>query len=211
VSNAADSAVRITTPMVVATHNAGKLREIAALLTPLGLKVVSAGSLSLPEPVEDGDTFEANAALKAHAAAQGSGYTALSDDSGLCVPALDNDPGIYSARWGGEKKDFNLAMQKVDDALRARGIETNGTPAYFVCVLALADRDGHLVHMRGEVHGTLCYPPRGTLGFGYDPMFIPEGYTQSFGEIPAEEKHAMSHRARAFAALVHHLKQERAA
>jgi len=205
------TALTISTPLVVATHNAGKLREISELLTPLGLSVVSAGSLGLPEPEENGATFEANAAIKAVSAAEGSGLTALSDDSGLCVAGLDGAPGIYSARWAGPGKDFTVAMEKIAADLRARGIEPNGAPAYFVCVLALADAAGNLSHMRGEIHGTLCYPPRGDRGFGYDPMFIPEGETLSFGEMEPVAKHAMSHRARAFAALVHLLKKDHAA
>ena len=190
------------TSLVLASHNAGKLREIAALLEPLGIQVTSAGALGLPEPEETGDTFEANAELKAVAAATVAGMIALSDDSGLVVPALDGAPGIYSARWAGAQKDFTFAMQRVHDELTARGIETNDCPAYFVCVLSLAQPDGSTHSVRGEIHGTLAYPPRGTHGFGYDAMFIANGHTQTFGEIEPSAKHAISHRAVAFAKLV---------
>lgn len=190
------------TSLLLASHNAGKLREIEALLKPLGIAVTSAAALGLPEPEETGATFEANAELKAVAAANASGMTALSDDSGLAIPALDGAPGIYSARWAGEEKDFIKAMQRVRDELAARGVEINGCPAYFVCVLSLADPTQNTRSVRGEVHGTLCYPPRGTRGFGYDPIFIPEGYDITFGEMDPAAKHAISHRAQAFAQLV---------
>lgn len=203
--------VAITSPLVVASHNAGKLREIEALLAPLNMAVTSAGALGLPEPEETGLTFEENAELKARAAAQASGHTALADDSGLAIPALDGAPGIYSARWAGPEKDFTAAMHRVAQELHARGLEPTGTPAYFVCVLALADTGGNVTLMRGEVHGTLTFPPRGTHGFGYDPMFIPDGYSETFGEMDALAKQKMSHRTRAFDALVKHLKTERAA
>lgn len=203
--------VSITKPLVLASHNHGKLREIETLLTPLGIPVSSAATLGLPEPEETGKTFEENAALKAIAAATASKLTALSDDSGLCVRALDDEPGIYSARWAGETKDFAAAMQRIADELVARGVEPNGAEAYFVCVLALADSSGNVTHVRGEVHGTLCFPARGDQGFGYDPMFVPTGHTQSFGEMAAEAKHAISHRAQAFAKLTELLKHEQAA
>lgn len=201
----------LTSPLVLASHNAGKLREIEALLAPLGMPVKSAAALGLPEPEETGDTFEANSALKAVAAATACGLTALADDSGLCVLDLDGAPGIYSARWAGENKDFAAAMQAVDAKLRARGVATQGAKAYFVCALTLADTNGRLQHMRGEVHGTLTYPPRGEKGFGYDPMFIPDGYAQTFGEMDPVEKYRISHRTRAFAALQDFLKSEHAA
>jgi non-canonical purine NTP pyrophosphatase (RdgB/HAM1 family) len=185
-------------PLVIATHNKGKLAEIADLLAPFGVGAVSAGSLGLPEPEETGSSFEANALLKAKAATAGSGLAALADDSGLVVPALDGEPGIYSARWAGPKRDFGQAMQRVHERLGTspdrRGI--------FVAVLALAWPDGHHEIFRGKVEGELVWPPRGTLGFGYDPMFQPLGSTRTFGEIPSEEKHRISHRARAFAKLV---------
>ena len=203
--------VKLTSPLLLASHNTGKLREIEDLLHPLGLAITSVAALNLPEPEETGDTFEANSALKAEQAAQASGLTALADDSGLCVPALDHAPGIYSARWAGDKKDFALAMQRIADELTAKGVNPQGVAAYFVCVLTLADKAGNVHHVRGEVHGTLNFPPRGSRGFGYDPIFIPEGGSETFGEMDANAKHAISHRARAFALLKEFLQQARAA
>jgi XTP/dITP diphosphohydrolase len=194
--------------LVVATHNPGKLAEIADLIAPYGLDAVSAGALGLPEPEETGDSFEANAELKARAAATAAGKPALADDSGLAVVALGGDPGIYSARWAGPDKDFARAMRTVEELLEAKGAaEPGDRRAYFVAVLALAWPDGHLELFRGEVHGTLVWPPRGDKGFGYDPMFLPDGFDRTFGEMTADEKHgwrrggaeALSHRARAFA------------
>ena len=192
--------------LVVATHNKGKLAEIGDLIAPFGLEAVSAGSLGLPEPEETGLTFEANAELKARAAAEASGLPALADDSGLAVTALGGDPGIYSARWAGADKDFGRAMRNVEEKLQAAGAVTpEARRAYFVAALCLAWPDGHVETFRGEVHGTLVWPPRGDRGFGYDPMFLPEGETRTFGEMPSEEKHGwgrgdgLSHRARAFA------------
>lgn len=193
--------------LVVATHNAGKLAEIRDLIAPYGLEAVSAGELELPEPEETGETFEANAALKALAAAQASGLPALADDSGLCVAALGGQPGIFSARWAGEDKDFARAMRNVEELLAQSG--SDDRRAHFVAALCLAWPDGHTETVRGEVHGTLVWPPRGTRGFGYDPMFLPEGETRTFGEMDAEEKHGwrhgegegLSHRARAFSAF----------
>jgi len=185
-------------PLVVASHNAGKVREIRALLAPFNVEVISAGDLNLPEPEETGSTFIANAELKAHAAAQASGKVALADDSGMSVNALNGAPGIYSARWAGPEKDFNMAMKRVET-------EVGDNPdrrAQFNCVLSLAWPDGHCESFEGTLHGTLVYPPRGTKGFGYDPMFIADGQTQTFGEMDAEAKHAMSHRAMAFRQLV---------
>lgn len=199
------------TALIVASHNEGKVREIRALLAPLGFAVMSAAEQNLAEPEETGDSFEANAELKARAAAHASGLLSLSDDSGLAVPALGGAPGIYSARWAGETKDFSLAMARVERELREKGVEPNGTPAYFVCCLSLAHADGRITTLRGEVHGKLTFPPRGTHGFGYDPMFMAEGYTQTFGEIDPDEKHRISHRAQAFAQLLAHLKKEIAA
>lgn len=186
--------------LVLATHNPGKVRELNELVAPFGVAAISAGELGLPEPVEDGDTFVANALIKAHAAAGGSGLPALADDSGLVVPALDGDPGIYSARWAGPDKDFSLAMQKVELALEARGGDDRA--AYFICVLALAWPDGHVEHFEGRVHGHLAWPPRGDGGFGYDPMFVPEGHDLTFGEIEPATKDGMSHRAVAFRCLI---------
>jgi len=186
--------------LVIASHNAGKVREIGALLAPFDTDVVSAGELDIVEPEETGTTFIANASLKAHASAQASGLPALADDSGLVVPALNGDPGIYSARWGGPTKDFGLAMQKVEDALQEKGAADRS--AYFVCALCLAWPDGHEEVFEGRVDGTLIWPLRGEHGFGYDPMFLPEGGTLSFGEMDPDAKHAISHRADAFKQLV---------
>ncbi len=183
--------------LVIASHNPGKVEEISALLAPFRVEAVSAGALGLPEPEETGDTFEANAALKAHASAQASRLPALADDSGLVVPALGGAPGIYSARWAGPAKDFGSAMARVERELGDRD-----RSAVFVAVLALAWPDGHAELFRGEVSGRLLWPPRGEHGFGYDPIFVPAGDTRTFGEIEAAEKHRISHRARAFAKLV---------
>ena len=189
--------------IVIASHNPGKVREIADLLEPLGLQAVSAAEMNLPEPVEDGDTFEANALIKARAAAEGAGLPALADDSGLCVDALDGQPGIHSARWGGAEKDFDMAMRKVEEALQQAGATTpEQRRAHFVCALALAWPDGEHEIFRGEVHGHLTWPPRGEKGFGYDPIFIPDGYDITFAEMEPEKKHAMSHRADAFNKLL---------
>lgn len=184
--------------LIIASHNKGKLVEIADLIRPFGVEAVSAGALGLPEPEETGSTFEANAALKAHASARGAKLPALADDSGVAVAALHGDPGIYSARWAGPTKDFAIAMRKVEDALAGK----TDRRASFVAVLALAWPDGHLEHFRGEVHGTLVWPPRGDKGFGYDPMFVPDGHNMTFGEMEPAAKHAISHRARAFEKLV---------
>jgi XTP/dITP diphosphohydrolase len=183
--------------LVVASHNQGKVEEISALLVPFAIDAVSAGTLGLAEPEETGDSFEANAALKAKAAADASGLSALADDSGLVVPALNGAPGIYSARWAGPDKDFGAAMQRVQRELGDRDRR-----AIFVAVLALAWPDSHLELFRGEVPGSLVWPPRGDLGFGYDPMFVPEGGSETFGEMEPTEKHKISHRACAFAKLV---------
>ena len=186
--------------LVVATHNPGKLREIEQLVAPHGMSVVSAGGLGLPEPEETGTTFEENAVLKAAAAAAASGLPALADDSGLAVEALAGAPGVYSARWAGPGKDFAVAMRSVEDKLQALGAgKPEDRRAYFVAVLALALPDGSHDLFRGEVHGTLTWPPRGLNGFGYDPIFVPDGHDTTFGEMTPDEKHALSHRARAFA------------
>jgi XTP/dITP diphosphohydrolase len=184
--------------LVIASHNPGKVEEIGELIAPFGIGAVSASALGLPEPAETGHSFEANAALKARASAGASGLPALADDSGLVVPALGGAPGIYSARWAGPGKDFRIAMERVNRELGDR--DRN---AYFVAVLALAWPDADLELFRGEVAGILVWPPRGANGFGYDPMFLPEGGgTQTFGEMDAAWKHGVSHRARAFAKLV---------
>ncbi len=191
------------TRLVLASHNKGKLREIAELLAPYGIDVVSAGELGLPEPDETESTFAGNARLKSVAAAIASGMPALSDDSGLEVATLDDAPGIYSARWAGPSKDFALAMRKVEDALAQKGATIpEARRANFVAVLSLAWPDGSSQEFEGKVFGTLVWPPRGTRGFGYDPMFLPDGYTETFGEMSPEAKHAISHRAVAFAKFV---------
>jgi XTP/dITP diphosphohydrolase len=200
--------------LVIASHNPGKVREIAALLATFGAKVVSAGELGLDEPIETGATFIANAELKARATAAASGLPALADDSGLVVRALSGDPGIYSARWAGPDKDFGLAMQKVEDGLRskAKGGKDDRT-AHFACALSLCWPDegpgdgqggqgGHLETFEGFVHGTLVWPPRGDRGFGYDPVFMADGDDITFGEMSPSRKHQISHRARAFRKLV---------
>lgn len=189
--------------LVVASHNPGKLREINELLGPYGVEAVSAGSLGLPEPEETGTTFEANAQLKSEAAAQGAALIALADDSGLCVEALDGDPGIYSARWAGPSKDFALAMRNVEEKLQALGATApEMRRAYFVSVLSVAWPDGHVENFEGRVHGALVWPPRGKRGFGYDPMFLPDGRSETFGEMDPDAKHEISHRAVAFRKLV---------
>jgi XTP/dITP diphosphohydrolase len=191
--------------LVIATHNAGKLKEMRELLAPYGVAALSAAELGLPEPEETGASFIANAEIKARAAADRAKIPALSDDSGLCVDALDGAPGINSARWARTSRDFDDAMKKIEDALRA----TNTRPpfkAHFACALALAFPQGEVRSFEGKVFGELVFPPRGSLGFGYDPIFLPEGFTQTFGEIGPQEKHGipadgspgLSHRARAF-------------
>jgi XTP/dITP diphosphohydrolase len=191
--------------LVVATHNPGKVVEINDLLRPHGIDAVSAGELGLPEPEETGSTYAENAVLKARAAADASGLTALADDSGLSVDALGGDPGIYSARWAGPTKDFSIAMRKVEAAVAATG--SSNRRATFICVLAWAEpakdgSGGDVEIYEGRVEGTLVFPPRGTRGFGYDPIFIADGETITFGEMDPVKKHAMSHRARAFEKLV---------
>jgi XTP/dITP diphosphohydrolase len=183
--------------LVIASHNEGKVEEISALLMPFGIAALSAASLGLAEPEETGDSFEANAALKAKVATEASGLPALADDSGLVVSALGGAPGIYSARWSGPAKDFRIAMARVQ-----RELGDKSRSAKFVAVLAIAWPDGNLDLFRGEVAGTLVWPPRGERGFGYDPMFVPDGREATFGEIEPAEKHRISHRARAFAKLV---------
>ena len=183
--------------LVIASHNPGKVEEITVLLAPFAIDAVSAVALGIAEPEETGDSFEANAALKATAAAEASGLPAIADDSGLVVPALGGVPGIYSARWAGPAKDFRVAMQRVHRELADRD-----RSAQFVAVLALAWPDGDLELFRGEVAGKLVWPPRGERGFGYDPIFVPEGGVATFGEIDPAQKHRISHRARAFAKLV---------
>ena len=189
--------------LVVASHNPGKVKEILDLVAPYGLQVVSAAELNLPEPEETGTTFEENATIKAVAAAHSSRLPALSDDSGLEVQVLDGAPGVYSARWAGPNKDFSVAMQKVADAVRARdGWTGRGPRANFTAALCLAWPDGRSQAFVGKVYGHLVWPSRGTLGFGYDPMFVADGEMLTFGEMEPAAKHAISHRARAFAKFV---------
>ncbi len=188
------------TTLVVASHNQGKVREIKDLLAPFAIKVLGAAELGLPEPEETEPTFAGNAALKARAAASVSKCRALADDSGLSVTALDGAPGIYSARWAGEKKDFVAAMKRVERELKERGAKDHS--AKFVCALALAEPDEKPDIYEGEVHGRLVFPPRGDKGFGYDPIFVADGMSETFGEIEPSQKHAISHRARAFAKLI---------
>ena len=183
--------------LVIASHNPGKLDEIAALLAPFGVTTVGAAALGLAEPEETGTSFEENAELKARLAAEASGRSALADDSGLVVPALGGAPGIHSARWAGPRKDFHGAMARVE-----RELAQKDRRAHFVAVLALVAPDGEVATFRGEAHGHLIWPPRGNKGFGYDPMFVPDGHEETFGEIAPELKHRISHRARAFAKLV---------
>lgn len=195
--------------LVVASHNKGKIREINELLRPYGFEVVSAANLDLPEPEENGLTFEDNAAIKAVAAAEAAGLPSLADDSGFCVEALGGDPGIYSARWAGPEKDFAMAMRTIEEKLSTLNADTREKRrGSFVAVLCLAWPDGHREFFRGEVDGDVIWPPRGTMGFGYDPMFKPDGRDRTFGEMTSDEKHGMSadtpplsHRARAFKAF----------
>ena len=186
--------------LVVASHNAGKVREIAELIAPFTVEAISAAALNLPEPEETETTFKGNALLKARAAARVAGMPALADDAGLCVDALGGDPGIYSARWAGPSKDFAAAMRLVHERMTAKAGASD--KAHFVCALALAWPDDHAEVFQGEVHGRIVWPPRGTRGFGYDPIFIAEGYDVTFGEMDPAAKHAISHRARAFAKLI---------
>ena len=200
---------RITGKLVIATHNPGKLAELRELLAPYGVEAVSAGDLGLGEPEETGDTFQANARIKAQAAAAAAQLPAFADDSGLAVDALDGAPGIYSARWAGEGKDFLAAMTQIERLLQERGAKTPDLrTAHFVSALCVAWPDGHLEEVEGRADGTLVWPPRGTAGFGYDPVFLPDGHGRTFGEMTSVEKHGLpplglglSHRARAFMKL----------
>ncbi|MBM6594995.1 non-canonical purine NTP pyrophosphatase [Microvirga pudoricolor] len=204
---------QLTGKVVIATHNAGKLREMQELLAPFGVEAVSAGDLGLPSPDETGHMFAENAAIKAHAAAKATGLPALSDDSGLCVEALDGAPGLFTADWVGPNKDFMAGMSRVERELRKRHVPDDPASrrAHFVSALVIAWPDGHEELYEGRVHGQVIWPPRGEKGFGYDPMFQPEGFDETFGEMPSETKHgvdwvkdgakALSHRARAFVKL----------
>jgi XTP/dITP diphosphohydrolase len=197
---------QLTGRVVIATHNPGKLAELRDLLAPYGVDAVSAGELGLLEPEETGHTFLENARIKALAATQATGLPAFADDSGLAVEALDGEPGIYSARWAGPDKNFAEAMQIIEDKLHA--VKTSNRRAQFVAALCLAWPDGHTEDFEARVDGTLVWPPRGDKGFGYDPMFLPDGFDRTFGEMDADEKHGLpprgkglSHRARAFVQL----------
>ncbi|MGO9358468.1 MAG: RdgB/HAM1 family non-canonical purine NTP pyrophosphatase [Xanthobacteraceae bacterium] len=200
---------RITGRLVIATHNPGKLAEMRELLAPHGIDAVAAGELGLAEPEETGTSFRANAAIKARAAAQAASLPAFADDSGLVVDALDGAPGIYSARWAGEPKDFAAAMARVERLLQERGARAPAErKAHFVSALCVAWPDGHVEEVEARVDGTLVWPPRGEAGFGYDPFFVPDGHSRTFGEMSSEEKHGLpprgrglSHRARAFLKL----------
>ena len=178
--------------LVIATHNPGKLAEMRDLLAVYGIEAISAGELGLPEPDETGDTFRANARIKAEAATKAANLPAFADDSGLAVDALDGQPGIYSARWAGPDKDFRFAMNKIQSLLVERGARTaERRRGHFVSALCVAWPDGHVEEFEATVDGTIVWPPRGTLGFGYDPLFLPDGQTQTFGEMPSEEKHGL--------------------
>lgn len=200
---------RITGRLVIATHNPGKLRELRELLAPHGVEAISAAELGLAEPEEAGESFRANARIKAEAAANAAALPAFADDSGLAVEALDGAPGIQSARWAGPNKDFAAAMAKIDALLRERGATTpDRRKAHFVSALCVAWPDGHVEEFEGRVDGTLIWPPRGDKGFGYDPMFLPDGFSVTFGEMTSDDKHGLpprgkglSHRARAFRKL----------
>jgi XTP/dITP diphosphohydrolase len=202
---------RLTGKVVIATHNPGKLREFRELLAPFGVEAVSAGDLGLPVPNETGHMFAENAAIKAHAAASASGLPALADDSGLCVDALDGAPGLFSADWAGPNNDFGVAMERLQRELAKRQVPPDHRRAHFVSALVIAWPDGHEELFEGRVFGRVVWPPRGSEGFGYDPLFEPDGLEATFGELPARDKHgidwtapepqALSHRARAFLSL----------
>lgn len=202
--------LRVGDRLVLASHNKGKLKEFQELFEPFGLEIISAAELDLPEPEETGTTFAENARIKAHAAASASGMLALSDDSGLCVDALGGDPGVYTANWAGPNRDFNHGMKRVEDALQAANATTpSQRRGSFNVTLCLAHPDGRDWLFEGKVDGTLVWPPRGDVGFGFDPVFMPAGYDITFGQMPSEMKHSwapgqtgLSHRARAFAKFV---------
>jgi XTP/dITP diphosphohydrolase len=187
--------------LVIATHNPGKLAEFRTLVAPLGIAVMSSGDLHVTEPEETGDSFTANAELKARHTVLATELPSLADDSGLVVSALDGAPGIYSARWAGPSKDFAVAMDRIAHELTERGLTPTGTPAYFICALCLAWPDGHVEHVEGKVEGHLTFPPRGNNGFGYDPIFLPHGHDHTFGEMQPDAKERISHRAQAFELL----------
>jgi len=202
------SEARAGRKLVIASHNPGKIREIRDLLGPLGFDVMSAGEAGAPEPEETGHTFAQNALIKAEACLHATGLPALADDSGVEVDALGGEPGIYAARWAGPDKDFQAAMERVERELKAAGATTpESRRANFACALALAGADDCYHIFIGRVFGHLVWPPRGDHGFGYDPMFVPDGHDITFGEMAPENKHRISHRAAAFAKLVAHLRR----
>lgn len=190
--------IPLSSPLVIATHNPGKVTEIESLLGSHGIGCVSAASLGLGDPEETEVTFEGNARLKSQAAAAASGRWALADDSGLCVDGLDGAPGVYTARWAGENRDWAFGMQKIAEALSEKGIAPEGARAHFICVLSLTSPEGKTRTFTGRVDGRLTFPPRGDKGFGYDPIFIPDGHGVTFAEMEPDAKHAISHRSHAF-------------
>ena len=203
--------IKPSNKLIIASHNQGKVTEIRDLLEPLGLELISAASLNLPEPEETANTFSGNASLKAEAATLATGFPAFADDSGLIVDALDGEPGIYSARWAGEDKDFAMAMKKVNAALCEVDVNLKieaSRSASFFCALALSWPDNKTEIFEGSINGTLCWPPRGGNGFGYDPIFIPTGYGETFGELDQKLKHSISHRAKAFAKFLSYVQNE---
>ena len=203
--------IKPSNKLIIASHNQGKVTEIRDLLEPLDLELISAASLNLPEPEETACTFAGNARLKAEAATRATGFPAFADDSGLSVDALDGEPGIYSARWAGEGKDFSMAMEKINAALSEvdSKLEIKASrSASFFCALALSWPDNKAEIFEGSINGTLCWPPRGGNGFGYDPIFIPTGYDETFGELDQKLKHSISHRAKAFAKFLSYVQNE---
>ena len=203
--------IKPSNKLIIASHNQGKVDEIRDLLGPLGLELISAANLDLPEPEETAGTFSGNARLKAEAATFSTGLPAFADDSGLVVDALNGNPGIFSARWAGDNKDFAMAMAKINSALYKMDLENKvraSRSASFFCALALAWPDNTTEIFEGSISGALCWPPRGRNGFGYDPMFIPSGYDETFGEFDQKVKHSISHRAKAFAKFLSYVQNE---
>lgn len=184
--------------LIIASHNKDKAKEISEFLSPYGFEVITAGEAGVDEPEETENTFAANALLKAHNCARKSGLISLADDSGLEVDALGGAPGIYSARWGGSEKNFKMAMKRVYDEIKKLNLDPEGANARFICALAIVFPDGKEEVMEGKVEGTLTFPPKGDKGFGYDPIFVPDGYNETFGQLPSSVKSSISHRARAF-------------